>query len=112
MLWLSLFIFRNIDNREWTAGIGAPAALVAAGVLATLSETREEDTFRETDVVWVRFAKQTRRFLLLTSFILEIVAIFVATITGSALLGHGPQTVPAKLVGYRSPLQLLHHHFE
>jgi hypothetical protein len=31
--------------------------------------------------------------------------------TGSVLLGHGPQAA-SKIVGYQSPLQLLHHHHE
>lgn len=52
------------------------------------------------------------RFLLLTSFSLEVVSIFVAAMTGSVLLGHGEQSVAKKMVGYGSPLQLLHHHHE
>lgn len=94
---------------EWTANIGAPAALVAGAVLVTLSETREDLAPRKKDKNWVRVAKQGMRFLLLTSFALEVVSIFVSTMTGSVLLGHGPAK---KAVGYLSPLQLLHHHHE
>jgi hypothetical protein len=49
------------------------------------------------------------RFLLLSSFALEVVSIFVSTMTGSVLLGHG---AAKKAAGYMAPLQLLHHHFE
>merc|ERR1712008_324595 len=52
------------------------------------------------------------RFLLMSSFGLEISSIFVGSMTGSMLLGHGPQTSVKKMVGYQSPLQLLQHHHE
>eukprot|EP00980_Cylindrotheca_fusiformis_P010166 scaffold2261_cov124-Cylindrotheca_fusiformis.AAC.14 len=94
---------------EWTNGIGAPAALVAGAVLVTLAETREELAPRKKDTSWVRRGKMAMRFLLLSSFALEVISIFVATMTGSVLLGHGPG---AKVVGYNAPLQLLHHHHE
>lgn len=100
------------DAWEWTANIGAPAALVAGAVLVTLSETREDTSPRKDDPNWVRRMKQSMRFLLLTSFALEVISIFVSTMTGSVLLGHGPQTSAKKAVGYLSPLQLLHHHHE
>eukprot|EP00980_Cylindrotheca_fusiformis_P010163 scaffold2261_cov124-Cylindrotheca_fusiformis.AAC.11 len=94
---------------EWTANIGAPAALVAGAVLATLSETREESAPRKSDSLWVRRGKVIMRFLLMSSFALEVVSIFVSTMTGSVLLGHGPAK---KAVGYLAPLQLLHYHHE
>ena len=100
------------DAWEWTANLGAPAALVAGAVLVTLSETREELAPRKTDKNWIRVAKQMCRFLLLSSFGLEVVSIFVSTVTGSCLLSHGAQEVAKKLVGYTSPLGLLHHHHE
>jgi len=94
---------------DWTANIAAPAALVAGAVLVTLSETREQTAPRKKDVGWVRLAKMTMRFLLLSSFALEVISIFVSTMTGSVLLGHGPAKVA---VGYTSALQLLYHHHE
>lgn len=99
----------NDAKREWTAGIGAPAALVAGAVLVTLSETREESAPRKNDPSWVRKGKMTMRFLLLSSFALEVISIFVSTMTGSVLLGHGPAQ---QAIGYKAPLQLLHHHHE
>jgi len=100
------------DAWEWTANLGAPAALVAGAVLVTLTETREDFAPRKLDAHWVRVCKQVTRFLLLSSFALEVVSIFVSTMTGSVLLGHGPQEVAKKVVGYKAPLALLHHHHE
>ena len=40
------------DAWEWTANLGAPAALVAGAVLVTLSETREAMQPRKTDKNW------------------------------------------------------------
>jgi hypothetical protein len=100
------------DAWEWTAGMGAPSALIAAAVLVTLSETRLKTAPQPQDKPWIRFTKQLMRFLLMTSFGLEVASIFVGNMTGSMLLGHGPQTAATKLVGYLSPLQLLRHHHE
>mmetsp|Transcript_19680 Transcript_19680/g.30344 ORF Transcript_19680/g.30344 Transcript_19680/m.30344 type:complete len:312 (-) Transcript_19680:81-1016(-) len=96
---------------EWTANLGAPAALVAGAVLVTLSETREEFAPKSSDKRWVRIGKLLCRFLLATSFGLEVVSIFVSTVTGSVLLGHG-EASKAAAVGYASCLGLLQHHHE
>jgi len=100
------------DAWEWTACMGAPSALIAAAVLVTLSETRLKTAPQPEDKTWIRFTKQMMRFLLMSSFGLEVASIFVGNMTGSMLLGHGPQTSAKKLVGYLSPLQLLRHHHE
>ena len=99
------------DAWEWTNGMGAPSALIAAAVLVTLSETRQETAPSRQDKQWIRFIKLLMRFLLLSSFALEVSSIFVSNVTGSMLLGKGPQ-MAEKLVGYGSPLQLLRHHHE
>lgn len=91
------------------SSIGAPAALVAGAVLVTLAETRGDFAPRRGDKNWVRVVKQLTRFLLLSSFALEVVSIFVSTMTGTVLLSHGEAV---KKIGYGSPLGLLHHHFE
>lgn len=88
------------------------AALIAGAVLVTLYETREEYTPKSTDKRWVQIAKLFYRFLLASSFGLEVVSIFVATVTGSVLLGHGEVTTKAATAGYTSCLALLHHHHE
>jgi hypothetical protein len=100
------------DAWEWTNAIGAPAALVAGAVLVTLGETREDSSPRKMDDKKTRVLKLSMRFLLLTSFVLEVVSIFVATMTGTVLLGHGEQAVAKKFIGYQSGLQLMHHHHE
>jgi len=97
---------------EWTANMGAPAALIGGAVLVTLSETRESLSPQKDDKKWIRLSKLCMRYLLLTSFALEVISIFVGTMTGGILLSHGPQQKIAKIVGYQSPLQLLHHHHE
>jgi len=91
--------------------LGAPAALIAGAVLVTLMETREDYAPKSTDGKWVRIGKLLYRFLLASSFGLEVVSIFVSTVTGSVLLGHG-QATKAAAVGYTSCLGLLHHHHE
>mmetsp|Transcript_24343 Transcript_24343/g.36301 ORF Transcript_24343/g.36301 Transcript_24343/m.36301 type:complete len:275 (+) Transcript_24343:138-962(+) len=96
---------------DWTANLGAPAALVAGAVIATLYETRENFAPKKNESKWVRIAKQSCRFLLLSSFALETLSIFVGTVTGNVLLGHGEQ-IAAKAIGYTSPLALLKHHHE
>lgn len=100
------------DAWEWTSNMGAPAALIATAVLVTLSETRLQTAPQKSDKPWIRFLKQSMRFLLLSSFAMEVASIFVGNMTGSMLLGHGVQTCAKKLVGYGSPIQLLHHHYE
>ena len=113
---LSDVLYDNTDMAfsawEWTNGLGAPAALIAGAVLVTLLETREEYTPKASDTKKIRIGKLLYRFLLASSFGLEVVSIFVATVTGSALLGHGEVTSKVSTVGYRSCLALLHHHHE
>ena len=96
---------------EWCNGLSAPAALVAGAVLVSLSETRADFAPRKSDSRWIRHAKQACRFLLLSSFGLEVVAVFVNTVTGTVLLSHG-DVGRGKAVGYTSPLALLYHHHE
>uniref|UniRef100_A0A7S2UAZ9 Uncharacterized protein n=1 Tax=Attheya septentrionalis TaxID=420275 RepID=A0A7S2UAZ9_9STRA len=100
------------DAWEWTANLGAPAALVAGAVLVTMSETRGEFAPRQSDRKWVRVAKQLTRLFLLSSFALEVISIFVSTVTGTVLLSHGAVAPVTKAIGYGSPLGLLKHHHE
>jgi len=69
---------------DWCSNLGAPAALVAGAVLATLSSTRNELTPRETDAPGVQWRKKICRFLLLSAFALEVFCIFVTTVTGAS----------------------------
>lgn len=99
------------DTWEWTAGLGAPAALVAGAVLATMYESREEMSPRKSDSRWIRVAKKACRFLLLSAFGLEVVSIFVTTVTGTMLLAHGDAPVLANM-NFNSPLGFLQANFE
>jgi len=101
-----------IEAWDWTANLGAPAALIAGAVLVTLSETRETTIIQKTDSRWIRSLKKSCRFLLFSSFVFEVISIFVGTMTGSVLLGHGEQLSKAANVGYKTPLSLLKHHHE
>ena len=97
----------------WLSNLGAPAALVAGAVLATLSSTREDLSPRRGDKSWIRVAKKGCRALLLSSFAMEVFCIFVTTVTGTMLLSHGD--MPAGLhagVHYHSAMGLLKHNWE
>jgi len=113
---LANLFYDSIDTAfsawEWCNGLSAPAALVAGAVLVSLSETRADFAPRKSDPRWIRHAKQACRFLLLSSFGLEVVAIFVSTVTGTVLLSHGDVGAKGKVIGYTSPLALLYHHHE
>ena len=54
------------DAWEWTANLGAPAALIAGAVLVTLSETRESMQPKKSEKRWIRLAKQWFRFLIVS----------------------------------------------
>ncbi|CAB9514563.1 expressed unknown protein [Seminavis robusta] len=78
---------------DWATNLGAPAALVAGAVIATLYENMSSgslDVMEKTDPAWVKVAKKATRLLLLSAFILQIVCIFCTTILGTHLLSHEP----------------------
>lgn len=99
------------DTWEWTANLGAPAALVAGAVLATMVEAREYMSPTKSDSFQLRIIKKLCRFLLLTAFGLEIVSIFVTTVTGTALLSHG-DAVTLKKLDFSSPMGFLMNNWE
>lgn len=73
---------------DWCVNLGAPAALVAGAVVATLYENirgGQLETFQG-DSAYVKVAKKTTSMLLLSAFALQIVSIFVTTVTGTMLL--------------------------
>lgn len=113
---LSSVVYDSTDTAfnawEWTNGISAPAALVAGAVLVTFTETRESTTPKRSDSKRIRFLKLSMRLLLLSSFAFEVVSIFVAVMTGTALLGHGEPKVGMPKIGYGAPLQLMQYHHE
>ena len=77
------------DTWEWNANLASPAALVAGAVLATLIDGREAMRAKVTDKKWVINLKKTCRLLLLSSFGLEVLSIFVTVVMGTLLLSLG-----------------------
>lgn len=90
---------------EWCGNLGAPAALVGGAVLATMEATRSDLSPRRSDSNRRRLVKQLTRALLLSAFALEIVSIFVTTVTGTMLLAQGDRPT-GELAGqaYHSPM--------
>lgn len=104
-----------VDAFDWCANLGAPAALVGGAVLATLAGTREFLSPKRKDTRVRRLLKQSTRFLLLSAFGLEIISIFVTTVTGTMLLAHGDvPTGEHAGTEYHSPMGFLrfNHEFE
>ena len=96
---------------DWCINLGAPAALVAGAVVATLYENirgGQLETFQG-DTTYVKVAKKMTSMLLLSAFALQIVSIFVTTVTGTMLLsGDFSETETTAKTG----LGFLREHFE
>ena len=94
---------------DWATNLGAPAALVAGAVIATLYENMASGTLdtERSDARWVKIAKKVTRLLLVTAFILQIVCIFCTTILGTHLL-----SLPAVNTKASSALEYLRINFE
>lgn len=99
---------------EWCANLGAPAALVAGAVLATLSEEREALKAHRSDGVWVSRGKRLVLLLLLAAFACEIFSIFATTVTGTMLLSLGDRLAREASEEAKSPMGYMHlnHEFE
>lgn len=96
------------------ASLGTPAALVAGAVLATMVDGRESMSTKKSDTVSVRTIKKLCRLLLMSSFALEIISIFVTTVTGTLLLSHGDAVavILKNSMNYASPMGFLMHNYE
>lgn len=100
--------------------MGNPSALVAGAVIATIYENIGSgalDIDRENDTRAVIFGKRCCRLLLLSAFGLEVLSIFVTTVTGTMLLSHSEASLdaimPSKMVNKDStPLSFFHDNFE
>jgi hypothetical protein len=94
----------------WCMNLGQPAALVAGAVVATIYENIRgaELEVRPDDVNYAKHAKRGTTFLLMTAFALQIICIFVTTVTGTMLLSRTPfeNTMLPTALGY------LREHFE
>lgn len=72
---------------------------------------REYMSPRKSDPFALKIIKKLCRVLLLSSFGLEIISIFVTTVTGTMLLSHGDAKILSKME-FSSPLGFLMHNFE
>ena len=73
---------------DWLCNLGAPAALVAGAVVATMYENIRagELEIQKIDTPYGKLAKKITAALLMSAFGLQIVSIFVTTVTGTMLL--------------------------
>jgi hypothetical protein len=89
------------DAYGWCCSLGAPSALVAAAVVATIYENIHSGDLEivASDGRWVQLGKKLTRLLLLSAFALETMSIFVTTVTGTMLLSR-----KVELMGLRKRL--------
>jgi hypothetical protein len=75
------------DAYDWCNNLGAPAALVAGAVIATLYENFRggQLELHPGDTPYVMAAKKLTNMLLLSAFAMQIVSIFVTTVMGGVL---------------------------
>ena len=78
----------RLEAYEWTANYAAPASLVAGAVIASFYDVENDATMdaHVEDHAWVRVAKKGVKLLLMSAFALELLTVFITTITGTMLL--------------------------
>ena len=103
-----------VEAYDWCCQLGAPSALVAGAVIATLYENMHRGDLQvlESDSSRVQLGKKLTRLLLLSAFLLEAISIFVTTVTGTMLLSLPVAEVQAHSVPVHSPLQFLRENYE
>lgn len=101
-----------IGSASWMTGLRTPAALVAGSAMSGLNAYSsgvsidfESDTFPQV------VAKRSIGVLLVTSFILEMMVIFVATVTSTKLLGNVDSANKINTMA-RSSVGLMHRELE
>jgi hypothetical protein len=96
------------ESFDWLANLGAPAALVAGAIMATLVEQGDflRTTTRDTKQ-WARYMKRSAHVLLITALAMSLFSIFGTTVTGTMLkgLGDGHKT---DWVETTSPMAFMH----
>lgn len=101
---------------EWCTNLGNPSALVAGAVIATIYENIGSGALdiEDEDTKIVKFGKRVTRVLLLTAFALEIMSIFVTTVTGTMLLAKTEDMLDAmvEVTKDTTPLSFLRDNFE
>lgn len=101
---------------DWSINLGAPAALVAGAVIATIYENRSSGDLDiyPGDNRLTKASKKLTRILLLSAFALEIMSIFVTTITGTSLLSLSAEKIAtfAAVTDTTSPMMFMRDNFE
>eukprot|EP00618_Florenciella_parvula_P035047 CAMPEP_0119541248 /NCGR_PEP_ID=MMETSP1344-20130328/52846_1 /TAXON_ID=236787 /ORGANISM="Florenciella parvula, Strain CCMP2471" /LENGTH=165 /DNA_ID=CAMNT_0007585195 /DNA_START=71 /DNA_END=568 /DNA_ORIENTATION=+ len=73
---------------DWVVNIGTPAALIGGAAIANLIEVEDHFSNEEDDKVAMR-AKYGIHFLLFSSFVMEMLVVFMSQVTGTSLLNAG-----------------------
>ena len=102
------------DAYLWCCSLGAPSALVAAAVVATIYENMHSGDLEigETDGRWVQLGKKLTRLLLLSAFALETLSIFVTTVTGTMLLSRKYDQMLIANKDVTTPMEFLKENYE
>eukprot|EP00934_Nitzschia_sp_Nitz4_P001660 Nitzschia sp. Nitz4//scaffold55_size114948//34602//35378//NITZ4_003892-RA/size114948-processed-gene-0.37-mRNA-1//1//CDS//3329554503//1660//frame0 len=98
---------------DWCMNLGAPATLIAGAVVATLYDNVRQGQLivHKEDSCVVQWTKKATIMLLLSAFVLQIISIFVTTVSGTMLLSIDPTTI-AIAETIRSPLAFFRDQFE
>ena len=98
----------------WCGDLGAPAALVAGAVVATLYDNMHSGDLEmsDSDSRLVRVGKLVTRLLLLSAFAMETLSIFVTTVTGTMLLSLTAEQMSISDAVIHTPLEFLKENFE
>lgn len=101
---------------DWCTNLGAPAALIAGAVIATLYDVMKDDDLdiKPGDSAWIRFCKRLSLLLLISAFALEVLSIFVTTVTGTMLYSRPLELMATKVpvTATTTPLSFLRDNFE
>jgi hypothetical protein len=99
---------------DWLNNLGSPSALVAGAVVATLYENIHSGDLvaNADDSYWVQLGKKVTHLLLLSAFALEVVAIFVTTVTATMLRSSIPELIHPSVESLSSPLEFLRENYE
>jgi len=106
---------RYIDGSyEWCCNLGAPSALVAGAVIATLYENMHSGDLEvlQSDSLATQLGKKVTRLLLLSAFAMEAISIFVTTVTGTMLLSRPVEQLRFASDPVFTPLEFLRSNFE
>lgn len=101
---------------DWCTNLGGPSALVAGAVIATMYENMGSGALEieDKDSKAIKFGKRLTRSLLLSAFALEVISIFVTTVTGTMLLSKTEDMLDemVQVTKETTALSFLHDNFE